>query len=241
DSARNAEYEFDQLNKRIAESKNGANMEYDLNKLDQMRDKIKEVSDSAKFSEAAFQNQKAAFDSSANSSMNLGFKLKELKDNIMAKNNGTESWFERLPDDLKKSAAELGVTYEKGMTFNQFIDQLNEKSIRATDSYNALNQKMKEGGKPEGILEAAKAMNDLAENTDDAFNSFSKIAGFKDEMINSLKEQLTYIQLMSKVPAEQRTALEDSGLKEAIGSVADRLNLGKDAAQGMYDGNQKVI
>lgn len=241
ESARNAEYEFDQLNKRIAETKDPQAMQYDLNKLDQMRDKIKEVSDGAKFSEAAFNNQKAAMDGSANSSLNLGFQLANLKDKIMAYNNGTSTWFERLPEDLKKTAAELGVTYEKGMTFNEFISQLDEKSIRATDSYNKLNQKIKEGGKPEGILEAAKAMNDLAENTDEAFNSFSKIAGFKDEMINSLKEQLTYIQLMSKIPAEQRTALEDSGLKEAIGSVTDRLNLGKDAADGMYGGNQKII
>ena len=241
ESARNAEYEFDQLNKRIEESKNGENMQYDLNKLDQMRTKLKEISEGAQFSEAAFKNQKAAMEGSTNAGINLGFRLGELKDQLMAKNNGTDTWFERLPEDLRKSAAELGVTYEKGMTFNEFLAQLDEKSIRATDSYNKLNDKIKQGGKPEGILEAAKAMNDLAENTDDAFNSFSKIAGFKDEMINSLKEQMTYIQLMSKVPQEQRTALEDSGLKEAIGSVADRLNLGKDAAQGMYDGNQKVI
>lgn len=241
ESARNAEYEFDQLNKRIEESANGANMQYDLNKLDQMRDKIKEVSDGAKFSEAAFKNQQAAMEGSANSSLNLGFQLSNLKDNLMASWNGTDSWFERLPSDLKKTAAELGVTYEKGMTFNEFIAQLDEKSIRASDSYNKLNEKMKQTGKPEGILEAAKAMNDLADNTEEAFSAFSKIAGFKDEMIASLKEQLTYIQLMSKVPADQRTALEDSGLKEAIGAVTDRLNLGKDAADGMYGGNQKII
>ncbi|AZU99065.1 tail tape measure protein [Bacillus phage pW4] len=241
ESARNAEYEFDQLNKRIEESKDGANMQYDLNKLDGMRDKLKEVADGAKFTEAAFQNQKAALDNSAMSSINLGFKFTELKDNLMAKWNDTDSWFERLPSDLKKTAAELGVTYEKGMTFNEFIAQLDEKSIRATDSYNKLNEKIKQGGKPEGILEAAKAMNDLADNTEEAFSAFSKIAGFKDEMINSLKEQMTYISLMSKVPQEQRSALEDSGLKEAIGSVADRLKLGKDAADGMYNGNQKII
>lgn len=235
DSARDAAFEFGQLQERVAKGDAG---EYDVHTLEKRIDKLDELTNAVSFHKSEIDRANETY-SRAGKDINLfNADITELKDVIMSKSNGTDYWFESLPKDLKESAAAMGVTYEKGMSMNEFLKKLEEQSNQSKDAYGKLTKSMAD---KQSVVDATKAYQDLNQELDDTFEAFSKITGLKDQQVQAMKEQLGFIEVMTRIPKEARSGLQQSGLEQAVAQLGTQYGLTADQTNKLMQGNEGVI